>query len=181
MKTIGFTGHRPNRLGGFDEQAKHRLYKFADRQLLRLDADHTVYHGCALGWDMAVATAAIQQGHRVVSCVPFLGFNARWPMPSVLELDTILNKSHEVITVVSEQSWAKEHASLALNQRNHFIVDNIDELYALACGASSGTQNCVDYAVQKHKPVKHLWRDWLKFQSNFTQQQTTVRQLWKSL
>lgn len=164
---IGFTGHRPNRLGGYDEQAKLRLYTFASRQMLRLESDCTVYQGCALGWDMAVATAAIQQGHRVVSCIPFLGFNARWPISSVLELDTILNRSHEVIIVVTEQQWAKDHAALALNQRNDFIVDNTDELYALACGAPSGTQNCVDYAARKNKQIKHLWRDWLKFQSNF--------------
>lgn len=164
---IGFTGHRPNRLGGYDEQAKQRLYKFASWQMLRLEEDNTVYHGCALGWDMAIATAAIQQGHRVVSCIPFLGFNYRWPVTSVLELDTILNKSHEVIIVVSEKEWAQEHASLALNQRNNFIVDHVSELRALACGAPSGTQNCVDYAVRQHKSVVHLWRDWLRFQTNF--------------
>lgn len=164
---IGFTGHRPNRLGGFNDQARQRLYKFVSNQMLRIEDEHTVYHGCALGFDMAVATAALDQGHRVVSCIPFLGFNARWPLSSVLELDTILNRSNEVIIVVSEQEWAKEHAPIALNQRNNFIVDNTSQLYAMACGAPSGTQNCVDYAERKNKPVKHLWRDWLKFQTNF--------------
>lgn len=162
---LGFTGHRPNRLGGYDEQAKQCLYKFASRQLLKFDADHTVFQGCALGWDMAVAVAAIEQGHRVVSCIPFLGFNARWPVSSVLELDTILNKSHEVIIVVSDQQWAKEHPALALNQRNEYMVDHTQMLCALACGAPSGTQNCVDYAYRHNKQIKHLWRDWLKFRS----------------
>lgn len=164
---IGFTGHRPNRLGGYDQQAQRCLYKFVRNQMLKIEDEHTVYQGCALGFDMAVATAALEQGHRVVSCIPFLGFNARWPLSSVLELDTILNRSSEVIIVVSDQEWAKEHAPIALNQRNNFIVDNTSQLFALACGAPSGTQNCVDYAVRHGKSVKHLWRDWLKYSQHF--------------
>lgn len=165
---IGFTGHRPNRLGGYSPQARHLLYTFASRQMLRIDQELTVYHGCALGWDMAVATAAIEQGHKVVSCIPFAGFNSVWPCASVLELDAILNKSHQVLTVIEDRDWAKSHAPAALNLRNNYIVDHTNLLYALSCGASSGTQNCVDYALSNGKQVRHLWRDWLKFQSYYS-------------
>lgn len=169
---IGITGHRPQKLGGFSQQAMDRLYKFAQRQLLRLDAEHTIYHGCALGFDMAMAIAAQEQGHKVVSCLPFLGFNAKWNIDSVMELDRILNKSHEVIVVTDKRLEENEkvdwfNAALLLDTRNKFIVNNVDKMLALSCGASSGTLNCVNYAERKSVPVTHLWRDWLKFQNRY--------------
>jgi len=169
---IGVTGHRPQKLGGFSPQAKERLYKFAQRQLLKLETEHTIYQGCAMGFDMAVATAALEQGHKVVSCVPFLGFNAKWHIESVLELDTILNRSHEVIVVTDKRLDENEkvdwfNAAKLLDTRNKFIVDNVQKMLALSCGASSGTLNCVNYAERKSVAVTHLWRDWLKFQDRY--------------
>lgn len=165
MDKYSFTGHRPKLLGGYGTEAQKRLHKFAHRQLLKMDSDIIIYQGCALGWDMAVATAAIAQGHKVVSCVPFLGFNAQWPVSSVWDLDVILNKSHEVIVVTSKEDWLHMdgQAGFALNKRNHFMVDNTDKLLALSCGAPSGTENCIEYALRNKKPVQYLWKDWLRF------------------
>ncbi len=163
---ISFTGHRPPLLGGYGPEAKDRLYKFAYRQMLRIDCDVTVYVGCALGWDMAVGTAAIEQGHKVVSCIPFLGFNARWPLDSVWELDCLLNKSHETIVVNSKEDvlHMDGHVAFALNKRNHYMVDNTDKLYALSCGSPSGTENCIEYALSLNRPVHYMWSDWLRYQ-----------------
>ncbi|ARW58828.1 GTP-binding domain [Erwinia phage vB_EamM_Y3] len=165
MNKYSFTGHRPQYLGGYGSEAKKRLYKFAHRPLLKLDKEVELWVGCALGWDMAVATAAIEQGHKVISCIPFLGFNARWPLDSVWELDVLLNRSHEVRIVTSKEDWVHMdgQAGFALNKRNHYMVDNTDRLLALCCGAPSGTQNCIDYALKNSKPVTYLWNDWLRF------------------
>ncbi len=165
MEKISFTGHRPQYLGGFDPKAKHRLYKFCSRQMLKIDTDAEIWVGCALGFDMAIATAAIAQGHRVISCIPYLGFNDRWPLASVWELDGLLNKSHEVRIVTSKEDWIMmdNNPVFALNKRNHYMVDNTDRLISLCCGAPSGTQNCIDYALTKGKPVSYLWNNWLQF------------------
>lgn len=165
MENISFTGHRPQYLGGFGPEAKRRLYKFVSRQLLKIEDDATIFVGCALGFDMAVATAAIDQGHKVISCVPYLGFNARWPVSSVWELDGLLNKSHEVRIVTSKEDWIHMDGQevFALNKRNHYMVDNTDRLISLCCGAPSGTQNCIDYALKSNVPVTYWWKDWLKF------------------
>ncbi|QZE56387.1 hypothetical protein pEaSNUABM40_00193 [Erwinia phage pEa_SNUABM_40] len=165
MEKISFTGHRPQYLGGFSPEAKRRLYTFARRKVLAIEDDAIIYVGCALGFDMAVATAAIDLGHKVVSCLPYPGFNSRWTISSVFELDGLLNKSHEVRIVTSKEDW--EHmdgqAGFALNKRNHYMVDETDRLISLCCGAPSGTQNCIDYALKQNKPVAYWWNDWLKF------------------
>ncbi|AXG66578.1 putative ssDNA binding protein [Dickeya phage vB_DsoM_JA33] len=161
---LGFTGHRPNRLGGFTPCAKKKLYRFAHRILLKLDTDVTIVQGCALGFDQAIATAAIEQGHKVISMIPYLGFNARWPVESVFELDGILNRSSEVRVCIDKETFELiDNPAFALNFRNEKIVDEADTLFALACGAPSGTQNCVDYALRQNKRVVYLWRDWLSF------------------
>lgn len=161
---LGVTGHRPNRLGGFSPCAKKKLYRFAHRVLLKLDSDVVVVQGCALGFDQAMAVAAIEQGHKVISLIPHLGFNSRWPTESVLELDTILNRSSEVRVCIDKEMYETiNNPSFSLNFRNEKIVDESDTLFALACGAPSGTQNCVDYALRQNKRVLYLWKDWLSF------------------
>lgn len=161
---LGFSGHRPNRLGGYSSCAKKKLYRFAHRILLRLDDDVTIVQGCALGFDQAIATAAIEQGHKVISMVPFLGFNKNWPVESVFELDGILNQSSEVrVCIAKDLMETINDVSFALNFRNEKIVEECDTLFALACGAKSGTQNCVDFAIRRQVPVVNLWRDWLSF------------------
>lgn len=165
MEKISFTGHRPQYLGGFGPEAKRRLYTFAHRRMLRLEADTEIWVGCALGFDMAIATAAIEQGHRVVSCLPFLGFNKLWKMSSIFELDGLLNKSHEVRIVTSKEDWVHMDGQevFALNKRNHYMVDNTDRLASLCCGAPSGTQNCIDYALRTGKSVEYWWKDWQRY------------------
>ncbi|QYW03495.1 hypothetical protein pEaSNUABM14_00194 [Erwinia phage pEa_SNUABM_14] len=162
---LSFTGHRPQYLGGYGSEAKQRLYKFAHRQLLKIDTDVELWVGCALGFDQAVAAAGLAQGHRIVSCIPYLGFNERWPTESVWDLDVLLNKSHEVHIVSSKEDvlHMDGNVGFALNKRNHFMVDNTDRLASLCCGAPSGTQNCIDYALRKSIPVDYWWNDWLRF------------------
>ncbi|WOL24429.1 GTP-binding domain protein [Yersinia phage fHe-Yen9-02] len=160
---VGVTGHRPNRLGGYGAIAKKKLYRFAHRILLRLDTDVTIVQGCALGFDQAMAVAAIEQGHKVISMIPYLGFNARWPLASVLDLDTILNRSSEVRIITDKEMLALITPVIALDTRNHAIVKESDTIFALSSGAPSGTQNCIDYALANQKRVLYLWRDWLSF------------------
>lgn len=162
---ISFTGHRPQYLGGFTPKAKYLLAKFVERQMLQLDPDTEIWHGCALGFDMAVARAAIDQGHRVVSCIPFLGFNHRWDMSSVFDLDGLLNQSHEVRIVSSKEDieCMDGQCVFALNKRNHYMVDNTDRLISLCCGAPSGTQNCIDYAYKNGKPIEYWWKNWQRY------------------
>lgn len=155
---IAFTGHRPNRLGGFGPKARSTLQAYARRVLLPLDPKIIIVQGCALGWDMAIGKEAIRQGHRVISCIPVRGFNSRWNMDDVWELEGILNSSHKVVTVTEGPYCPK-----ALNKRNEYMVDMSDELYSLCSGAQSGTLNCVNYAERQGKNVNHLWGQWLKF------------------
>lgn len=172
MEKISFTGHRPKYLGGYGAKAKFRLYKFARFQMLRIEEDAEIWVGCALGFDMAVATAAIDQGHKVISCIPYPGFNARWPLDSVWELDGLLNKSHEVRIVTSKEDWMHmdNQAGFALNKRNHYMVDNTDRLISLCCGAPSGTQNCIDYALKNEKRVEYWWKDWIRLNERLSSQ-----------
>lgn len=155
---IAFTGHRPNKLGGFGPKARTILQAYARRVLLPLDPNIIIVQGCALGWDMAIAKEAIAQGHKVISCIPVLGFNSKWHLDDVWELEGVLNKSHKV-EIVTNGPYCPQ----ALDIRNKYMVDNSDQLYALCASVPSGTQNCVNYAEKNCKSIKHLWQDWLKF------------------
>ena len=54
-----FTGHQPDKVGGYSPNAQKRLISYAMDVLVRANTEIAVV-GMALGWDQAVADAATQ-------------------------------------------------------------------------------------------------------------------------
>lgn len=150
---LAATGHRPDKLGGYDEATFDRLTAFA-RRTLSDRGPAKVISGMALGWDQAVATAAVQLGIPFIAAVPFQGFAARWPQGSRYRLTALLCDAAE-IHVVSEVPGAR-----ALQLRNEWMVDRADRMLALWNGSWGGTFNCIQYANRRKVPVENLWGDW---------------------
>lgn len=70
---IAFTGHRPDKLGGYSPEADRRLVAFARRLVVALQARYAperFISGMALGWDMAVAEACASKGLPFIAAVP---------------------------------------------------------------------------------------------------------------
>ena len=109
MTTLAYTGHRPNKLWGYDY--KHPNY-IKVKEMVKADAitalnndpekKITMVTGMALGFDTIVALAAIdlkQEGYdvRLVAAIPCAGQEKQWPEPSRVMYRNILTWCDEII------------------------------------------------------------------------------------
>lgn len=150
--TVCGTGHRPQHLpGGFSEEAFERLVMLAYRWLA---AHHpkAVVVGMALGWDQALAVAAIRLGIPVDAYIPFSGQANAWPLKSHEKYQWILNQCRS-----SRIICFGEYRPSMMQDRNKEMVKASDQVLALWNGDDGGTANCVRYAEKVGKPVINLW------------------------
>ena len=106
----------------------------------------------ALGWDTALAVAAIYENIPFIAAVPVKGQELRWPMPSQKRYRGILNKAHEIVTVCKGA-----YKPSVMQKRNEWMVDHSDLVLALWNGSNGGTKNCVDYVLKRDKVLVNLW------------------------
>lgn len=149
---IAATGHRPDNLGGHSPRLdgdlrRLALWYFADK---RPDA---VVSGMALGWDMAVAEAALELKIPLVAAVPFPLQAAKWSEADRYRYSTLLSLATHVETV------RPYFTPSVLQKRNEWMIDHASHLVALWDGTPSGTGNCVRYGLGKI-PMDNLWPVW---------------------
>lgn len=146
------TGHRPDKLGGYNIETTNKLIQIASTWL-REYKPTKIISGMALGWDTALASAAISNEIPLIAAVPFKGQESRWPTESQKEFNRILNKATSIV-YVSDGGYA----AWKMQVRNEWMVNNADVVLALYNGdASGGTHNCLEYAKKKEKQVVNLW------------------------
>ena len=150
---VAGTGHRPEKLGGYDDVIFERLTALA-RDRLRELRPEKVISGMALGWDQALAWAALDMGIPITAAVPFEGFGKKWPVDSQYRCASMLAVATEVHTV------SEIACTAALQQRNEWMVDRADLMLALWDGSWGGTFNCLRYAEKRGRPVEYLWSRW---------------------
>lgn len=112
----------------------------------------------ALGWDQALADAAIKLGIPFEAAVPFEGQESKWPVDSQRYYRRLLTRAEEV-HIVSSGGFSVPKMQL----RNEYMVDRADLVLALWNGSRSGTENAVIYARKVGKPVINLWSSWIKY------------------
>jgi len=138
------------------------LRHFAVRTLTEVEAD-AVVSGMALGWDTAIAHAAVHLNIPLIAAIPFIGQEEAWPRESQTEYNCLLNaaKHVEVIT-------AGGYTPQAMQLRNKWMVDHCGQLLVLWDGSAGGTGNCVRYADKRTESVQQvrLWAEWKKFLQN---------------
>ncbi len=152
---VAGTGHRPNKLGGYSEFAHGRLVTLAKDWLLQIKVDEII-SGMALGWDTALAEAAIDLKIPFVAAIPFVGQEAHWPDESQLKYHDIIKKSRKLV-VVSKGDFT----SAKMQIRNEWMVDNCTYMVALWDGTYGGTSNCIQYAESKNKTIINLYDKWI--------------------
>lgn len=145
------TGHRPNKLGGYTVQAHDRLVKVARYELLRLQPTKVI-SGMALGWDQALAEAALLLAFPLVAAIPFEGQEKAWPQSSQDLFNEILEECSQLV-YVSDPGYA----AWKMQKRNEWMVDQSHVVLALWDGSDGGTANCVRYANKMGKPVENAW------------------------
>ena len=168
--TISVTGHRPNKLFGYDwnspgnvalldkiestlrttlEEAKEQGYK-----------KFHVVTGMALGTDQMFAAHAIRLAASeefkgtltVEAAVPCKGQEKQWPEASQ-HIYNVLLSGCDSVTFVSDKGYTPK----AMQDRNEYMVDKANVLLSVYDGQSSGgTKNCIDYAKRNGVAVKDV-------------------------
>lgn len=159
-RTMGFTGHRPQRLGGFDERLpiwealRKRLYVETREAIAQ--GYYTFISGMALGVDTIAAEAVLtlreqlpDLGIKLVAAVPFEGQERKWPVAAQQRYRRLLEQADYVYTVCPPG-----FANWKLHRRNQWVVDHSSLLLALWDGIEDGgTYRCVAYAKRVGRDV----------------------------
>lgn len=156
---IAFTGHRPNKIGGYNNthplriKIKEAIHDALTRAIVKFGDTHeiTVITGGALGVDQDAARVAHALGLPFIVAVPFLGQENMWPKDSQDKYKKMLSLAKEV-KIVSEGGYTVNKMQI----RNQWMVDNCDALVAVWDGTSGGTANCVRYAMSVDKPIVQI-------------------------
>lgn len=144
------TGHRPPKLGGYSEDVFIRLVLLAKENIP--DDTSLIISGMALGWDTALAQAAVEKNIPFIAAIPFLGQEKRWPQKSCTLYHNLLSMAKDIV-YVSDPGYSP----VKMQKRNEWMVDHSDKILALFDGSYGGTFNCISYAKRQHKQIINLW------------------------
>lgn len=151
--TVAATGHRPDKLGGYNQKAFEKLYDIAFDWLMK-EQPHKCISGMALGWDQAFAKAAMDLGIKVIAAIPFKGQSDVWPVQSRNFYNKLLKNELCRKVIVNDgayQYWF-------MQTRNEWMVDHCDKLLAMWDGSTGGTYNCIKYARKKEIEIINLYK-----------------------
>jgi len=151
---LAATGHRPDKLGGYSPDVSSMLRRLAASCIGELRPDQVI-SGMALGWDIAVAEAALLAGVPLTAAVPCRDQDVRWPPEARERYRRILARASRV-HVVSPGAYSPAK----MQRRNVWMVDRCDLLLALWDGSRGGTANCLAYADLRGRPYRNAWGLW---------------------
>lgn len=148
---IAATGHRPDKLGGYNAATTLKTVRLAT-WYLEQHKPSLVISGMAQGWDMGVAQAAMNLGIPFDAYIPFEGQQQVWPQSTQLYYHLLLKKANRV-KVCSPGRYSIQ----AMHVRNRAMVDACDFMLVLWDGSPGGTGHCVSYIHEVDKPYTNLW------------------------
>lgn len=159
MDYISVTGHRPDKLGGYNNpKAEERLNIFAKQVVIsETKGPVTWVTGMAQGWDTAIAQACFDLGCAYIAVIPFVGQEKVWPVERQRYYEFLLSNAADLLIVSDKQEMS------AFNRRNYRMVDMTRKTVALWDGTRGGTSNCVAYAKSKGHEVTNYFDHWIKF------------------
>lgn len=141
---VAFTGHRPDKLGGYKSNPLQSWVRRQIRIHLEALAPSGAISGMALGVDQWAAEELLLLGVPFVAAVPFVGQEARWPSESQERYRDLLARAFRVVHVSPPP-----YAAWKMQVRNQWMVNHCAKLIAVWDGSSGGTSNCVSYAERK--------------------------------
>lgn len=146
------TGHRPNRLGGYNLTTDRKLRVLASTGVQQLRPTYG-YCGGALGWDMVWGAALMEAGIPYCLALPWPGMGDNWFHPKVAVLNALKRNADRVHYL--RDTYSKG----AYIERDKYMVDNAQGVVALLDpnATTSGTYQTVQYAETLNLPVMNLW------------------------
>lgn len=152
-KAVSFTGHRPERLGGYDKNHITNILVCAFlRQAcerLRSEGYEDFISGGALGVDQWAAEIVLDMGLKLTIAIPFAAYGENWPPESRQILEDLKAKANRVV-VVCEGSYFDEKGKpqhWKNHKRNQWMGDNGNAVIAVWDGGEKGgTASAVRYS-----------------------------------
>lgn len=156
-KVCCFTGHRPDKLGGYDPKDNHDLLwalSTAVEQLIVENNYNVFITGMALGIDTwaALIVLKLQKKYphiRLICAIPCANHPKKWKQKDQDIWQSICDQAEKVIYVSRE-----DYKPYLMQKRNEFMVDSSHLVLGVWDGTEGGTANCLNYAVKKEKMVK---------------------------
>lgn len=149
---IAFTGHRPDKLGGWDpfNPVAARVRRAIEAELSRARPDWVI-SGMALGVDQWAAEICVALGIPFVAALPCDDMDRRWPPWARTRHRELVRQAREQVVVSPGpyRPWK-------MQRRNEWMVDRCSSLIAVFDGSPGGTYNTLEYAAQAGKPVTRL-------------------------
>lgn len=157
---IAFTGHRPEKIGGYDENHPMRIAvktAIADalkRAIAKYSATREiiVVTGGAQGVDTDAAREAHKLGLKFVVARPCNDHGNFFKAEGKVRYQKMLALAHKVV-IVNDKPYDLAGKEKCLHARNQWMVNNCDVVVAIWDGSPSGTSNCVDYARKLKRPM----------------------------
>jgi len=161
IKTVAFTGHRPEKLpwGADDNSADGVLFKFRLRETLEylIGRGYTDFlSGAARGFDtiaaeMVISLREIYPWIRLTVVLPCADQARKWDGSDQVRWENIVTNSDHVETL------ARTFDRGCMFRRNRYLVDHADLVLACYDGdPHSGTGMTVNYAHKKDVQVRRL-------------------------
>lgn len=158
---VAGTGHRPDKLGGWDNVNAFR--KTVDVAVTALEEQDPlgVVSGMAAGWDLALAHAAMELDIHLLCAVPFSGQEKRWSRYWQQLYKEAMDYATEVRVLFEPDIAVKHEVVRALHGRNIWMVEYIKskngKILALWNGTKGGTAHCVRSAERAGVTVINYW------------------------
>lgn len=148
-----FTGHRPDKLGLTEAQAKS-LLEPAIREAVD-DGFVTFLIGMQRGVDiwsgeLVLKLKSISPNIKLVAVIPFQGFESRWTLPWQQKFRFLLEWADAV------RFLGSSYDVTLFELRNRWMIDRSSRLIAMYNGQSGGTRNAIRYAMKKELVIKNL-------------------------
>ena len=162
-KALCFTGHRPDKLGGYaGPNAEHfriRLLKHLTKVIERAAAvGYKVFiSGGALGVDQIAADAVINcrvnnpafKHIKLVIARPFPSQDSKWPLYAREKFQAMLHIADQVVDVSPDP-----YAPWKMQLRNEWMVNRSEAVIAVWNGEEKGgTWNCIQYAIKRQRDI----------------------------
>ncbi len=154
--TACFTGHRPQKLGGFKPCKMHDdVRRKLRKAILLLHEEYGVRNyisGMAIGIDMWAAEEVLYCRDNLgvdislICAIPCKKQWKKWPEESRRQWQAIKQAADASYYVTDE-----EYTNTCMQELNEWMVDRSRYVIAVWNGTKGGTGNCVDYAVDQGK------------------------------
>lgn len=160
MKIVSFTGHRPQKLGGFNQnnpimtRVRNELF-LTINDLIKEGVD-TFISGGALGVDQLVCEIILSlkknnNNIKLIIARPFPSQSKVWSFDQKKIFEKYLKSADKVVDVSSDP-----YSPYKMQIRNEWMIKNSDILVAVWDGSPSGTKNAIDFAVKQGKKIIYL-------------------------